>query len=218
MKDYYASLKKYLSDNNYINKLNDLEQFKKNNDNVSIIKMYNFYKKSGDLKELTTSRIRLKLNRPLKRAKHIHEDKSECSCGGACCSSKIEESNIYTKTHIQMKKTDFLKKLIKEAVMDRIKMIDEAGDIASFKAKVNKIAEDIKNIKDIKDKVSNDASLNQYADPKIMKSLTSDLDKVLKGLEKTKQDLIKGMQKKAPRKTTEKTEQDAEKISSKNEK
>ena len=70
----------------------------------------------------------------------------------------------------------------------------------------------------IKDKVSNDVSLNQYADPKIMKSLTSDLDKVLKGLEKTKQDLIKGMQKKAPRKTTEKTEQDAEKISSKNEK
>lgn len=97
-------------------------------------------------------------------------------------------------------------------------MLDEAGDIASFKAKVNKIAEDIKNIKDIKDKVSNDASLNQYADPKIMKSLTSDLDKVLKGLEKTKQNLIKGMQKKAPRKTTEKTEQDAEKISSKNEK
>lgn len=79
MKDYYSLLKKYFSDNNYVNKLNDLEQFKNSNDNVSIIKMYNFYKKSGDLKELTTSRIRLKLNRPLKRAKHIHEDKSECS-------------------------------------------------------------------------------------------------------------------------------------------
>ena len=56
-----------------------------------------------------------------------------------------------------------LKKLIKEAIADRIKMIDEAGDIAALEAKIKKVDEDIKDAMSVKPSIDVNAVLTDIA-------------------------------------------------------
>ena len=44
-----------------------------------------------------------------------------------------------------------LKRLIKEAIGDRLKMIDEAGNVAAIEAKIGKVEEDMQECVSVKD-------------------------------------------------------------------
>ena len=100
-----------------------------------------------------------------------------------------------------MKINNFLvKKLIKEAIADRIKMIDEAGDIAALEAKINKVEEDIKDAMEVKTAVTNMAGLKYYVSPEIVGDMMDDMEVSIKELQAKKKDLED--QKKAMAKNT----------------
>ena len=93
-----------------------------------------------------------------------------------------------------------IKKLIKEAIADRIKMIDEAGDIAALEAKINKVEEDIKDAMEVKTAVTNMAGLKYYVSPEIVDDMMEDMEVSIKELQTKKKDLED--QKKAMAKNT----------------
>jgi hypothetical protein len=93
-----------------------------------------------------------------------------------------------------------IKKLIKEAIADRIKMIDEAGDIAALEAKINKVEEDIKDAMEVKTSVTNMAGLKYYVSPEIVNDMMEDMEVSIKELQTKKKDLED--QKKAMAKNT----------------
>jgi hypothetical protein len=93
-----------------------------------------------------------------------------------------------------------IKKLIKEAIADRIKMIDEAGDIAALEAKINKVEEDIKDAMEVKTSVTNMAGLKYYVSPEIVDDMMEDMEVSIKELQTKKKDLED--QKKAMAKNT----------------
>lgn len=83
--------------------------------------------------------------------------------------------------------TTQLRQIIKEAIVDRLKMIDEAGDKAALTAKINKIDEDIKEAHDIKNAIP--TNINHYVDPEIIGDLMEDMNKSIDELETKKKEL-----------------------------
>lgn len=96
--------------------------------------------------------------------------------------------------------SSLVKQLIKEAIADRIKMIDEAGDIAALEAKINKVEEDIKDAMEVKTAVTNMAGLKYYVSPEIVGDMMDDMEVSIKELQAKKKDLED--QKKAMAKNT----------------
>lgn len=104
---------------------------------------------------------------------------------------------------------NLIKNLIKEAIADRIKMIDEAGDIAALEAKINKVEEDIKDAMDVKSSLVSMAGLKYYVSPEIVGDMMDDMEVSIKELQAKKKDLEdqkKAMAKntKGPKKTEKK--------------
>lgn len=83
--------------------------------------------------------------------------------------------------------TTQVRQLIKEAITDRLKMIDEAGDKAAINAKIAKIEEDIKEAHEIMNAIPANAS--HYAAPEIVSDLKDDLQNSIDELENKKQEL-----------------------------
>ena len=96
--------------------------------------------------------------------------------------------------------SNLVKQLIKEAIADRIKMIDEAGDIAALEAKVNKVEEDIKDAMAVKTALSSMEGLKYYVSPEIISDMMDDMEVSIKELQTKKKDLED--QKKAMAKNT----------------
>ena len=86
-------------------------------------------------------------------------------------------------------KTNQLKNIIKEAIHDRIKMIDEAGDIAAVEAKIHKVDEDIQDAMAVKTSISSMDGLKHYVDPEIIGDLMEDMDNSIKELHAKKKEL-----------------------------
>ena len=69
--------------------------------------------------------------------------------------------------------TTTLRQIIKEAITDRLKMIDEAGDKAAINAKIAKIEEDIQEAQQIMSAIPE--NISHYAAPEIVSDLKEDL-------------------------------------------
>jgi hypothetical protein len=96
--------------------------------------------------------------------------------------------------------SNLVKQLIKEAIADRIKMIDEAGDIAALEAKINKVEEDIKDAMAVKSSLTSMEGLKYYVNPEIIGDMMDDMEASIKELQTKKKDLED--QKKAMAKNT----------------
>jgi hypothetical protein len=83
--------------------------------------------------------------------------------------------------------TTQLRQIIKEAIVDRLKMIDEAGDKAAINAKIAKIEEDIQEAHDIKNAIP--TNINHYVDPEIIGDLMEDMNNSIDELEAKKKEL-----------------------------
>ncbi len=83
--------------------------------------------------------------------------------------------------------TTQLRQIIKEAIGERLRMIDEAGDKAAISAKIAKIEEDIKEANDIKSAIP--TNINQYVDSEIIGDLMDDMDNSIAELEAKKKEL-----------------------------
>jgi hypothetical protein len=83
--------------------------------------------------------------------------------------------------------TTQLRQIIKEAIGERLRMIDEAGDKAAISAKIAKIEEDIKEANDIKSAIP--TNINQYVDSEIIGDLMDDMDNSIAELEAKKTEL-----------------------------
>lgn len=81
------------------------------------------------------------------------------------------------------------KRLIKEAIADRIKMIDEAGDIAALEAKIRKVDEDIKDAMSVKTALTSMDGLKYYVSPEIVGDMMDDMEASIKELQTKKKDL-----------------------------
>ena len=83
--------------------------------------------------------------------------------------------------------TTTLRQIIKEAITDRLKMIDEAGDKAAINAKIAKIEEDIQEAQQIMSAIPE--NISHYAAPEIVSDLKEDLQNSIDELEAKKQEL-----------------------------
>jgi uncharacterized protein YhaN len=81
-----------------------------------------------------------------------------------------------------------LKQLIKEVVQDRIRMIDEAGDIAAVEAKINKVEEDIQDAMRVKSALVDMAGLKYYVQPEIISDMMDDMEASIKELQDKKKE------------------------------
>ena len=81
-----------------------------------------------------------------------------------------------------------LKQLIKEAVQERIRMIDEAGDIAAVEAKINKVEEDIQDAMRVKSALLDMAGLKYYVEPEIISDMMDDMEASIKELQDKKKE------------------------------
>ena len=81
-----------------------------------------------------------------------------------------------------------LKQLITEAVQERIKMIDEAGDIAAVEAKINKVEEDIQDAMRVKSALVDMAGLKYYVEPEIISDMMDDMEASIKELQDKKKE------------------------------
>lgn len=89
-----------------------------------------------------------------------------------------------------MKLTNSLiKQIIKEAIADRIKMIDEAGDIAAIEAKINKVEEDIRDAMEVKSALTGMEGLKYYVSPEIISDMMTDMESSISELQTKKKDL-----------------------------
>lgn len=85
--------------------------------------------------------------------------------------------------------SSLVKQLIKEAIADRIKMIDEAGDIAALEAKIRKVEEDIKDAMAVKASLTSMEGLKYYVNPEIIGDMMDDMEASIKELQTKKKDL-----------------------------
>jgi soluble cytochrome b562 len=86
-----------------------------------------------------------------------------------------------------MNKNILLKKLIKEAISDRLKMIDEAGDKAAIQAKIAKLEEEIREAQQIKSSIH--PNMNHYVSSEIINDMREELDESIRELETRKKEL-----------------------------
>jgi len=77
-----------------------------------------------------------------------------------------------------------LKQLIKEAIHDRLVMIDEAGNKAAIQAKIAKIEEDIQEAQEIKSSIP--THVTNYVSPEIIGDLMEELEESIQELEAKK--------------------------------
>ena len=85
-------------------------------------------------------------------------------------------------------KVSQLKQLIKEAVQERIRIIDEAGDIAAVEAKINKVEEDIQDAMRVKSALLDMAGLKYYVEPEIISDMMDDMEASIKELQAKKKE------------------------------
>ena len=83
--------------------------------------------------------------------------------------------------------TTQVRQLIKEAITDRLKMIDEAGDKAAINTKIAKIEEDIHEAHEIMSAIPE--NISHYAAPEIVSDLKDDLQNSIDELEAKKKEL-----------------------------
>ena len=83
--------------------------------------------------------------------------------------------------------TNQLRQIIKEAIGERLRMIDEAGDKAALTAKINKIEEEIEEAHQIKSAIP--TNINQYVDSEIIGDMMDDMDNSIAELEAKKKEL-----------------------------
>ncbi len=86
--------------------------------------------------------------------------------------------------------SSLVKQLIKEAIADRIKMIDEAGDIAALEAKIRKVEEDIKDAMAVKASLTSMEGLKYYVNPEIISDMMDDMEASIK--EEIRNDQVEG--------------------------
>jgi chromosome segregation ATPase len=77
-----------------------------------------------------------------------------------------------------------LKQLIKEAIHDRLVMIDEAGNKAAIQAKIAKIEEDIQEAQEIKSSIP--THVTNYVSPEIIGDMMDELEESIQELEAKK--------------------------------
>jgi hypothetical protein len=105
------------------------------------------------------------------------------------------------------------RQLIKEAIADRLKMIDEAGNKAAVMAKIAKIDEDIKLAQEIKSSIRVD-ELKHFVTPEKVSDVLDEITESIQELEAKKKELagqVKDMDKAAKPKTSTKKEEPKEK-------
>jgi predicted transcriptional regulator len=101
------------------------------------------------------------------------------------------------------------RQLIKEAIADRLKMIDEAGNKAAVMAKIAKIDEDIKLAQEIKSSIRVD-ELKHFVTPEKVSDVLDEITESIQELEAKKKELaeqVKDMDKAAKPKTSTKKEE-----------
>lgn len=84
-----------------------------------------------------------------------------------------------------------VKQLVKEAIKDRIRMIDEAGNVAAIEAQISKVEEDMQECTSVKESLTGMENLKHYANPKTVGNLVKELDATLKELDKKRAELEK---------------------------
>jgi len=77
-----------------------------------------------------------------------------------------------------------LRQLIKEAIHDRLVMIDEAGNKAAIQAKIAKIQEDIQEAQEIKSSIP--THITNYVSPEIIGDMMDELEESIQELEDKK--------------------------------
>lgn len=81
-------------------------------------------------------------------------------------------------------KVSQLRQLIKEAIHDRLTMIDEAGNKAAIQAKIARIQEDIQEAHDIKSNIPE--NIKHYIDSDIIENMMDKLEESIQELETKK--------------------------------
>lgn len=87
-----------------------------------------------------------------------------------------------------MKRSELVK-FIKEEISNRLKTIDEAGDIAAMQAKLQKVEQDINEATEIQSNLLSIEGLKYYANPKTLNLLVNEIEKSISELNKMKDDL-----------------------------
>jgi hypothetical protein len=82
------------------------------------------------------------------------------------------------------------KKPLKEAMTDRIKMIDEAGDQAAMEAKIMRIDEEIQQAEALKAHLSSASTLREYVSTEKVDDMLNELDTNILELQTKKEELI----------------------------
>jgi hypothetical protein len=150
------------------------------------LKKQNFETKLKDLEKLKDNKNNvgiIKMYNQYKKGDNLKEQDCGCGCKGAGTCKPNKKMNT-TK--------DLLKKLISEAVEDRINNINKAGDMAAGKAKISQIAKDIIEAKNCAQAIKGMANLRHYtSSPEVVGDLLDDIENTIKTLEKQKADLEK---------------------------
>ena len=98
-----------------------------------------------------------------------------------------------------MEQINQLRQLIRESIQEYIREIDEAGDEAAVRAKIEKTQEAITKRKKILDKEGLDEAFSEYLDKSKMKEMTSEIKMLEKSLGKYDKQLKKMEEKKSPK-------------------
>jgi hypothetical protein len=98
-----------------------------------------------------------------------------------------------------MEQINQLRQLIRESIQEYIREIDEAGDEAAVRAKIEKTQEAIAKRKKILDKEGLDEAFSEYLDKSKMKEMTSEIKMLEKSLGKYDKQLKKMEEKKSPK-------------------
>ncbi len=81
-----------------------------------------------------------------------------------------------------------LRGIIREAIADRIKIIDEAGNIAAVQAKLQKVDSDIQDAMSVKQSISAMEGLRHYVSPEILGDLMGEMEESISELQGKKKE------------------------------
>lgn len=92
-----------------------------------------------------------------------------------------------------MKNKDILKKLIKEAIADRIKSINEVGDDLVIKTKIKKYEQEINEANSLKGAIEAMGSLKNYVSAEVISDMIDELNEAIEELTKEKEECEKNL-------------------------
>lgn len=148
----------------------------------SFLEEKNFKTKLAELEALKKNKECPKIIKMYNKYKEAYDLKEEENCG----------CGIKNKLNEKMDTKSLLKKMIAEAVEDRINNINKAGDMAAGKAKISQIAKDIIEAKNCAQAIKGMVNLRHYtSSPEVVGDLLDDIENTIKTLEKQKADLEK---------------------------